>query len=282
MKYFDYESTIEIESVSLNVFDIEKQTEFYKNVIGLDVINHDLNYADLGVDGKILLNLNKVNSSNRNKETGLYHMAFLLPSRKDLGNAFKHLINVNQRLQGASDHNYSEAIYLEDNEGNGIEIYADKPREKWERDDNGLPVGKTVAMDVSGVLALGEEIQYYTIPKGTRIGHVHLKVLDELKTTKLYQNIFPMSDKLTLPTASFIAGGDYHHHLAMNTWEQGLKVKTQDSIGLNFINMNISDKEKFNEIKTSKNDSLGIYEENDKIVIKDLLNGINFKLKLID
>lgn len=280
MKYFDYESIIEIENVALNVFDLQKQTLFYKEVVGLQVIKENEYEVELGVGFKTLLKLVKISDNVRKKESGLYHTAFLLPTREDLGDAFYHLLKIEQPLHGASDHGYSEAIYLEDAEGNGIEIYRDKDRKEWKRDERGLPVGQTIAMDYKAVFALGKEKDKYVIPSGTKVGHVHLKVFDEVRTTRLYQDILPMYDKLTVPTVSFIAGGDYHHHLAFNVWEKGLKRKEKDTLGLRYITMNLSDEKTYLEILNSTDDRIVVEDKKDYIIVEDLLNGIVVHLRL--
>lgn len=148
----------------------------------------------------------------------LYHLAILLPSREDLANLFKHIAELQIQLVGGADHGYSEAIYLEDLEGNGIEIYRDKPVEDWDIREDGRIVGVTEALSAQEIYEMGRKVEPFEIASTTRMGHIHLSVRDSQVASQFYQKVLGLEDKFSVPSASWIASGDYHHHLAVNEW----------------------------------------------------------------
>ena len=141
---YEYNSRIHLAEVALNVKDLESQTAFYHQLLGLEILIQSENQVLLGAGGKPLVRLIKTDDiSNPKQSCGLYHMALLLPSREDLANVFKHLLDLKIPLVGGADHGYSEAIYLEDLEGNGIELYRDKPVVEWDIREDGRIIGVT-------------------------------------------------------------------------------------------------------------------------------------------
>lgn len=165
---------------------------------------------------------------------GLYHLAIVLPSREDLGSIFRHFIDNKIPLQGASDHGYSEAIYLADTEGNGIEIYRDLPQDTWDVRPDGRIVGITEPMDAETIYALGKKADAaYQMPAGSRMGHVHLSVRESAASSRFYQEVLAVEDKFSVPSAAWLASGDYHHHLAVNEWGgKNLKTRQEGMPGL--------------------------------------------------
>ena len=225
----NYQSTVEPGIVMLYVNDLQKVSHYYQQVIGLQLLAQSDQSIRLGVDQTELLRL--VATTRPKRQTyGLYHIALLVPKREDLGNFLQHLINLRAPIVGAADHGYSEAMYLEDPEGNGIEIYVDKPVDVWDIRPNGQIVGITEEIDADGVLAARSPYfsEPYQLPSGTRMGHVHLSVRDANETSAFYQTLFNLSDKFSVPSASWIAGGQYHHHLAFNQWNGSNLPKRED------------------------------------------------------
>lgn len=166
-----------IGTVYLNVANLKKMLTFYQDIIGLKLHRQEDNTAYLGVGGEDLLALNHTPNAPRvGGITGLYHFAILLPSRAALARSLKRLADTQTPLQGLSDHFVSEAIYLADPEGNGIEIYRDRPRDVWYKNGQ-LDMG-TVAMDVDGVMSTytDEDTTWNGLPSGTIMGHIHLHV----------------------------------------------------------------------------------------------------------
>jgi catechol 2,3-dioxygenase len=153
------------------------------------------------------------------RATGLFHQAFLVPTRRDLALALVRLARAGWPLTGASDHLVSEALYLSDPEGNGIEIYRDRPREQWPREGDGVRMD-TLPLDLEGVLGEldGDPGDPGPMPEGTRIGHVHLKVADVPATEAFYSGVLGFDVMAHMPSASFMSAGGYHHHLGANVW----------------------------------------------------------------
>ncbi|HEL2360499.1 TPA: VOC family protein [Streptococcus suis] len=215
-----YNSQFELGYVALNVRDIELQSLFYQQVLGLKVLSQSPNQIDLGVGKNILIRLIQTEQKGEVSHSyGLYHLAIVLPSREDLGTIFRHFIDNKIPLQGASDHGYSEAIYLADTEGNGIEIYRDLPQDTWDVRPDGRIVGITEPMDAETIYALGKKADAaYQMPAGSRMGHVHLSVRESVASSRFYQEVLAVEDKFSVPSAAWLASGDYHHHLAVNEW----------------------------------------------------------------
>lgn len=230
--------TMELGEVSLNVKDLNRQKEFYQNTIGLSIIEENEKKVNLGIQEttEVLVSLVKTtNEIPQEKMTGLYHLALLLPTRKSLGGILRHLIEIKAPLIGASDHGYSEALYLQDPEGNGIEIYRDKERSQWEITEDGRIKGVTLEMDAEGVLAEGYEV-LDKMPEGTKMGHVHLSVADFDSNESFYRDIlgFKLTDDLG-GHARFFAMDGYHHHIGTNNWLGSNLKKIDEGIpGLNY------------------------------------------------
>ncbi|MBJ7454818.1 MAG: VOC family protein [Thermoleophilia bacterium] len=208
--------------VRLRVADLDGVAGFYRRAIGL----HDLPPADgalrLGaLDGTPLVELvgDPAASARPPRSTGLFHLAILLPSRADLAQAVHRVTGAGWGFSGAADHLVSEALYLNDPEGNGIEIYRDRPRDQWAHRDGELEMG-TLAIDLDGVLgALPAGTPDEGVPDGTVMGHVHLQVHDVGAAEAFYNGVLGFDVMVRgYPGALFVAAGGYHHHLGLNTW----------------------------------------------------------------
>ncbi|HFI0942399.1 TPA: VOC family protein [Streptococcus suis] len=243
-----YNSQFELGHVALNVRDLELQSLFYQQVLGLQVLSQSPNQIDLGIGKTTLVRLIQTEQNGEVSHSyGLYHLAIVLPSREDLGTIFRHFIDNKIPLQGASDHGYSEAIYLADTEGNGIEIYRDLPQDAWDVRADGQIVGKSEPMDAETIYALGKKADAaYQMPAGSRMGHVHLSVRESAASSKFYQEVLAVRDNFTVPSASWLASGDYHHHLAVNEWGgKNLKTRQEDMPGLAYYTVIYSNPEAF-------------------------------------
>lgn len=216
---YAYNSEIYLAEAVLNVKDLARQTAFYTQIIGLEIRTQTETEVILGAGGKDLVHLIQTNRKEAVKSSyGLYHMAILLPSREDLADVFKHIAELNYPFIGAADHGYSEALYLEDPEGNGIELYRDKPVADWDIREDGRIIGVTEELSAQEIYDMGRKVDPFVIAPDTRMGHIHLSVKDSHLATAFYQSVLDLSDKFTIPSASWIASGDYHHHLAVNEW----------------------------------------------------------------
>lgn len=215
-----YNSEFELGAVALNVRNLELQSLFYQQILGLKVLSETPDQVELGADDSVLIRLLKTEQEGEVADSyGLYHLAIVLPSREDLGTILRHFIDNQIPLQGASDHGYSEAIYLADTEGNGIEIYRDLPQTDWDIREDGRIVGITEPMDADTIYSLGQTTENgYQMPAGSRMGHIHLSVKQSEAASRFYQEVLALEDKFSMPTASWLASGSYHHHLAVNEW----------------------------------------------------------------
>ena len=234
---------IELGTVVLNTKHLQGQKNFYQHIIGLSVLKEEDNKVELGIKGneEPLITLLSTNLP-KGHHYGLYHLAILVPSRKDLGDALLHILKAQAPLQGASNHGYSEAIYLADLEGNGIEIYHDRPKSAWNYQGDQI-IGITEEMDAEGVLALAEDKRTYFMPEGTKMGHVHLSVENPLASQVFFKSMLNMDEKFSMKDqATWLANGDYHHHIAANKWA-GVLNKIQDihTPGLNHFVVKVKD-----------------------------------------
>ena len=242
---YEYKSHIYLAEAVLNVKDLVSQTVFYQQIIGLEILSQTETEIILGLGGKALVQLIQAQEEGEVREYyGLYHLAILLPTRKALADILKHLTDLQIPIVGGADHGYSEALYLEDLEGNGIELYRDKPVSTWDIREDGRIIGVTEVLAVQDIYELGERVEPFTLAEGTRIGHIHLSVKDSRKSSQFYQKVLGLEDKFSVPSASWIAAGDYHHHLAVNEWGgKGLAPRKQGLPGLAYYVIEVAHKE---------------------------------------
>ena len=232
--------------VSLIVPSLEKSVAFYANVLGFSTLGRANATASLGTsDGNVLLELieNPVAVRPGRRSPGLFHFAVLFPTRASLGQELIHLLESGWNLSGAGDHLVSEALYLNDIDGNGIELYADRPRETWTF-KNGQVQMDTLTVDIDSLLAEAkrDSSPWTGLPIGTTMGHVHLKVSDVDAAGRFYRDIIGLDLMATMPQSQFLAADGYHHHLGLNTWMSGgSPAAPEGSLGLNAFTINIPD-----------------------------------------
>lgn len=263
--------------VALKVADLQKMTNYYQG-IGLQVLETTPQQSILGVEQTPLLILNEIAYPNPLiRKTGLYHVAFLLPTRKDLGNTFFHYLTAKVPILGASDHGYSEALYLTDPEGNGIEVYRDKDMSEWDIREDGEIVGITIEMDADGILAAGDRSRK-EFPEGTKIGHVHLKVVDLETTETFYTEILGFSLKSDFgQQAKFFAAGNYHHHIGTNIWNgRHLPPMDEKDLGLEYVTFLLNSQEELADLETNWQAKEVLYEKIDNQLQIIDPNGISF------
>ena len=256
---YEYNSQIHLAEVALNVKNLESQTAFYHQLLGLEILSQSEREALLGAGDKALVKLIKTDDTSNPKQTyGLYHMALLMPSREDLADVFKHLLDLKIPLVGGADHGYSEAVYLEDLEGNGIELYRDKPVSEWDIREDGRIIGVTEELSAQAIYELGKELDPFVIASGTRMGHVHLSVKNSREASYFYQKSLGLEDKFTIPHASWIASGNYHHHLAVNEWGgKRLAPREHGMAGLAYYVVEVENKEFLVNLFTQAQDRQG-------------------------
>ncbi|MFL5884487.1 MAG: VOC family protein [Thermoleophilaceae bacterium] len=215
-----------IGTVRLVVADLDALAGFYQEAIGLREVEQSGDTVRLGVEpGAPLVELvgRPDAAPSPPRSTGLFHLAVLVPSRLELARALRRVAAAGWRFTGASDHLVSEALYLDDPEGNGIEIYHDRPREEWTYDNGELQMA-TIPLDLEGVVGElpDDDESDAGMPPGTRMGHVHLKVSELPPAEEFYEHGLGFDVVVrSYPGALFVSAGGYHHHVGMNTWTSG-------------------------------------------------------------
>src|SRR3954454_20503104 len=227
---------LRIGAVGLKARDLSRLTDYYQQATGLHVIDRDSKTARLGAGGVTLLELESAPSAlpDDPRTAGLYHTAFLQPTRADLARWLVHAANTRVPLSGASDHLVSEAIYLDDPEGNGIEVYRDRLPEEWTWSGDRIKMA-TDRLDLDKLAADAGNTAYAGAPGGLRIGHIHLRVGDLAPTQQFYGAIG------MVPTAGrggalFMSSGRYHHHVGSNVWQSaGAGMRDEARAGLSLF-----------------------------------------------
>jgi catechol 2,3-dioxygenase len=227
-----------IGKVRLRVADVDGLAAFYERVVGLGAVEREGDLVRVGPkDGEPLVELVSAPDAPPPPgfSTGLFHLAILVPDRAELARSLRRVADAGWRLTGASDHLVSEALYLQDPEGNGIEIYRDRPRDQWAEDRGELRMA-TLPLDLDGVLGeLGDAEQGANgMPAATTMGHVHLQVASIPAVEAFYNGGVGLDVMVrSYPGALFLSAGGYHHHLGANTWQsEGAPPPPEGALGL--------------------------------------------------
>jgi catechol 2,3-dioxygenase len=225
-----------IGAVRLQVADLARSLAYYERVLGLRAVNRTASGVSLGPPGggDPILELRERPGAKpvpRRGRLGLFHFAILLPDRASLGRFVRHLSEIGA-YAGMSDHLVSEALYLNDPDGLGIEVYADRARDQWRYDGRELQMA-TIPLNVQDLVAAGGTEPWTGMPNGTTIGHVHLHVGDLDQAAAFYHEALGF-DKVvwSYPGALFLSAGGYHHHLGTNTWAAGAPSAAEDDARL--------------------------------------------------
>jgi len=232
-----------IGAVHLTIRDLDRSVRFYEAHVGFSLHRRDDRSAWLGAGGPDLLVLSQCDTAPRVRgTTGLYHFAILVPSRADLSRALRRLVETETVMQGAADHLVSEALYLADEDGNGIEIYRDRPRAEWPFVNGQLQMGAD-PVDFDALLAEPGGTGGGGLARGTVIGHVHLHVSRLDDAMRFYVDIlgFELMQRYG-PSACFVSAGGYHHHIGLNTWAGvGAPPPPPGAIGLKHFDVRMPD-----------------------------------------
>jgi catechol 2,3-dioxygenase len=249
-------------SVTLAVRDLDGIAGFYQRLLGLRPLPGPApRHLTLAGAGPLLHLVHAPDARPESgREPGLFHTAFLLPDRVALANWLHHAAAMGVELQGASDHGVSEAIYLSDPEGNGIEVYADRPRALWPRAADGAGVAMfTRRLDLRGLMETATA--HGPAPEGTSLGHVHLRTNDVPAVEAFYTSL-GMAVMQHMPQASFLATGGYHHHIAANTWASGGSPRRPAGLtGLLEVELRAADTETFARAATALRQSGTVLED---------------------
>jgi catechol 2,3-dioxygenase len=239
-----------IGAVRLRAADADALTSFYERAIGLRTLGRENGLVQLGVDdGAPLVELVATPGGPPRPpvSTGLFHQAILVPGRADLARALVRLSDAGWRLTGASDHLVSEALYLNDPEGNGIELYRDRPREEWRRSPAGELAMATLPLDLESLMGeLGESGASGDpgpMPAGTSMGHVHLQVAQLDAAERFYAGALELEVMVrSYPGALFVGADGYHHHIGLNTWQSaGAPAPPEGALGLEHYELVVPD-----------------------------------------
>ncbi len=233
-----------IDQISLSVSNLEKSITFYKDILGMNLLSQTDDQAIFSFDGETpILTIEQVEYVKPldRRKTGLFHIAYLVPTREDLANIVYHFWRNQLPVQGASDHKVSEALYLADPDGNGIEIYRDRDPEEW--DWNGEEVVMdTIPLDIEGLLKERTEEGWTGFPSESTIGHIHLQIHDLPSVQPFYEKLgFEVVAKYG-PQALFMSDDKYHHHIGLNVWNsRNSEAKSDDEVGLNWFSVKMTD-----------------------------------------
>jgi catechol 2,3-dioxygenase len=242
---FASRTPLHIGAVGLIARDLDRLTNYYRDLLGLAVIKRNDKLARLGVGGTTLIEIEHRPNAKPDDpaQAGLYHTAFLMPTRQDHARWIMHITRNQVPISGASDHGVSEAFYLDDPEGNGIEVYNDRPRERWNW-ENGLVTMPTKQLDIEAILREVDPATatYLEAPAGLRIGHVHLRVGNIEKAEKFYRGALGLDLTRRRGGATFMSSGGYHHHVGANVWHSdGAGTRDDDRTGLAWFSVEAAD-----------------------------------------
>lgn len=253
MAEFSMPAGIQLGPVHLVVSDLDRATAFYGRVLGLQATPQQRGERQLTAgDSPPLLRLTGQPDARPKPPgtTGLYHFAVLLPSRSVLAALLAHMAETGYPIQGASDHRVSEAVYLEDPDGNGIEMYADRPRDQWPKRDGEIAMA-TDPLDMEGLMEeLEEDHPWDGLPSHTRVGHIHLQVPDIVLAEAYYRDFLGF-DLVTRygSRAVFLSAGGYHHHIGLNSWAgKGAPPPPPDAVGLRSFTIHLPDAGQIEEL----------------------------------
>jgi catechol 2,3-dioxygenase len=240
-----------VSEVALTVSDLQRATSFYERILGLERVGGNGAGAALGAGGQPIVRLVHDPEARAAQGTArLYHFAILFPSRRDLADALLRLLASRWPIEGASDHLVSEAIYLSDPERNGIELYRDRPRGEWTFSHGELQMA-TLPLDLQRLLGEAGGDPPHAAPGGTVLGHIHLHVNDLAAAERFYREVVGLELMARYGgSASFLAAGGYHHHVAVNIWgTDGAPPAVEGSLGLRWFRLSLPDPEALHELE---------------------------------
>jgi catechol 2,3-dioxygenase len=247
-------ATLRLGPTHLTVSNLDGSIAFYERSLGLRLHDRDGDSASMGTGGEDLLVLvEQRDAAPGGRHAGLYHFALLFDSREELARAVVRLAATRTRIEGASDHGVSEAIYLRDPDDNGIELYVDRPRPEWPtpRRPGERVEMYTIALDMQALLltVAGEEPRPHA-GAGLRTGHLHLHVADVERGLAFYRDVLGFEVMVNLGSAAFVSAGGYHHHLGFNAWlGSGVRPKPDGTAGLRHWTVFLEDAEQVADVR---------------------------------
>ncbi|MEZ4713102.1 MAG: VOC family protein [Caldilineaceae bacterium] len=275
-------------AVQLTVADLARAVDFYRRVLGFQLHEQSDGQANLGAGRQTLLELVELPGARHvTHHSGLYHFAVLTPSRVALAKVLRSLAEHQVRI-GGSDHLVSEALYLSDPDGNGIEVYRDRPRAEWQYEGDKVVMGG-LPLDYRGILgelngngAAGNGAAWQGLEQETIIGHMHLHVSNLAAATAFYTNVVGFDLMMEWNGAAFLAAGGYHHHLGINTWAGvGAPPQPADAVGLRHYVIQLPEQSALERlIQRLDANSVAYEQRSDGLFTRDpAQNGILFVVK---
>jgi len=249
---FASRTPLHIGAVGLIARDLDRLADFYRDLLGLSVLERTDRIARLGTGHTTLLEIEHRPEAKPDDPAtaGLYHTAFLMPTRADHARWIMHVARNEVPITGASDHGVSEAFYLDDPEGNGIEVYNDRPAAQWNWQDS-IVAMPTKPLDIQAILREVDPATatYSAAPEGLRIGHVHLRVGSTETAEDFYRGAIGLDLTRHRGGATFMSSGHYHHHVGANVWHsQGAGRRDDDRAGLAWFSVEAADSDSFNGV----------------------------------
>lgn len=245
-----------VNHVELRVQNLEQSLDFYRHFLGFEVLSMEPNKVELTVDGlQPILTLIQPSVIHKKlpRRSGLYHIAFLLPSRLDLAKFIKHLAGENFAITGASDHLVSEALYFNDPDQNGIEVYVDKDEKEWYGPDGKIHMD-TLPLDMYDIIEevdkADDNTEWTKMPEGTLVGHIHLHVSNLAEAKTFYTDILGMDVIMDYgQSALFLSTGGYHHFIGLNIWNgENVEHQPLTSAGLSSFTLTVDTEQKFSDM----------------------------------
>jgi catechol 2,3-dioxygenase len=279
MKTFRLPEATQIGYVQLQVSSLEKALGFYRELLGFQQMSQEGATAILSASGEppyhLLLGERPGAQPKPPRTTGLYHVAIRFPSRRALAGVFRRLAAHDWPFQGAADHKVSEAIYLADPDGIGLELYADRPRERWSRRQGQIAMA-TDPLDVADLLKEVEDDAgpWRGVDPGTDVGHVHLHVSDLGRAEAFYSGLLGLEvTQRSYPGALFLSAGGYHHHLGLNTWAGvGAPAPPPDAVGLRSFALRLPDRETWRALQARMGEAgVGVADRRDDEYVTSVL-----------
>jgi catechol 2,3-dioxygenase len=294
-KVFRMPSNMNLGPLTLRVRYLEKILLFYENDFGFKVKNRRLDSDDglevieLGfnsnkkgelsansIEPALILKRDPDATKSPSNSAGLYHFAILVPDRKSLASTYLAIGNSGMYYDGFADHGVSEALYLQDPEDNGIEIYRDRPRKEWKYDNSGHLQMDTLPLDIESLLkelTKDERKNPVAFPSGAKIGHMHLRVTNLERSVSFYHEKLGLDIIVSLPRmgAAFLSAGGYHHHVGINTWQSsGGSPHMRSEAGLENFTFVVQDRTILDELASRMQNSAESVKENaDKLLVSD-------------
>jgi catechol 2,3-dioxygenase len=263
-----------IGTVTLRVADLNRSLRFYEGVLGFKPLTRKDGIVILGDQANTpLLELRELPGAPAQplRSTGLYHVAILMPTRADLGLVLLRMAQAGIEI-GQGDHLVSEALYISDPDGNGLEIYRDRPRTSWHWTNGAIQMA-TDPVDIYGLLEEAKRMAepWKVLPAGTRVGHMHLKVGDIPQAERFYHTILGFDITARMPSALFVSAGGYHHHIGMNIWQsRGAGPAPRNTAGLETFVIALPNNQALQDVRSRlEAHAIAFTEQDNEIVVSD-------------